>query len=247
MTDLLISPLGLGLLLLSIRLLAHKRSKPWGCRITSTGLTLCLVLMTPFGANMLIKWIEFPTTPSQNCARASDRPIVLLAGGLDSAPRHDRDFGALTRTSLQRMMDLQQSRILDTHPEILISGGNPQAGISESHLMRNLAADLGVKANRITIEESSASTKDNAIEVAHILHARGQNKLVLVTSAWHMHRALSTFSKQGLDVCPLPVDSLYNPPGELGYFLPQSSALVKAETALHELAGMLVYWIQGIT
>lgn len=196
---------------------------------------------------MLIKWIEFPTNTPQNCKQTSMRLIVLLAGGLDSTPRHDRDFGALTRTSFQRMLDLQQNHILDTHPEVLISGGNPQAGISESHLMRNLATDLGVNPNRIAIEESSTSTIDNARNVARILRARGQNNIILVTSAWHMHRALITFQKQGLNICPLPVDSLYNPPGELGYFLPQSSAVVKAETALHEFAGMLFYWIHGIT
>ncbi|MDE2433084.1 MAG: YdcF family protein [Burkholderiales bacterium] len=244
MANLLVSPLGLGLLLLLIRLLARKLSNIWISRIASTGMALCALLMTPLGANALIHWIEYSLKPIPECTRAQDRAVVLLAGGLDHQPHDEQDFGALTSTSLQRLIDLRQSHLLDGHQDVLISGGNPQGGISESRLMRNLAASLGVKPSRITLDESSASTLDNANRVAQIMRAKGLARIVLVTSAWHMRRALLVFQDKGLDVCPLPVDSIYNPPGDIGYFLPQSSALVKSETALHELAGILFYSIK---
>jgi uncharacterized SAM-binding protein YcdF (DUF218 family) len=129
---------------------------------------------------------------------------------------------------------------------VVVSGGGQRPGLTESELARSLLIHLGARAEQVQAETQSTSTWGNAATVARELPTL--KRITLVTSALHMRRARLAFAAQGIDVCPLPVDSRYVPPGGLGYYLPQSSALVKAEQAIHELVGLLSYQLkQGRT
>jgi len=121
---------------------------------------------------------------------------------------------------------------------LLISGGG--RGISEASVVRQLAIRLGVPDTRILIEERSRSTWENAQGVAQ-MQPPVNRRIVLVTSALHMQRAAYSFRKQGFDVCEFPVNSVYVPPGGIGYILPQGSALLKSNAAIHELIGRFLY------
>jgi len=116
---------------------------------------------------------------------------------------------------------------------VILSGGPEE----ESEGMRDLITALGVPEERVVRESSSTDTRENAVESARILRARGIETVVLCTSALHMRRARREFARAGVEVIPASVDPIGAPRIGADAFLPSSMALGRAHQALHELLG----------
>jgi uncharacterized SAM-binding protein YcdF (DUF218 family) len=87
--------------------------------------------------------------------------------------------------------------------EIVITGGG-ESGSAISELMRDFLVSQKVPAEVIRIETRSTSTHENA-EFTRALLADTPGRKVLLTSDFHMFRALRAFQKAGLDVEPCPI------------------------------------------
>jgi uncharacterized SAM-binding protein YcdF (DUF218 family) len=70
--------------------------------------------------------------------------------------------------------------------------------------MRNILIAEGVPAEVVVTEEAAKSTHENALYVARLLAGETGPK-VLLTSDYHMFRAVRTFRKAGIDVIPRPI------------------------------------------
>jgi len=169
--------------------------------------------------------------------------IVVLGGGLQ-AP-HSRnpypDLGA----AADRYWHAFRLWRAGKAPEILISGGTMpwmNARGSEAEAAVGFLGELGVPARRIIIESQSLNTRQNASLSARILRGRGATRILLVTSALHMPRALEQFRGTGLDVVPAAIDHEVrdDPRGALRW-LPDTNALDGSRRALKEYLG---YWVQ---
>ncbi len=244
MLHVFLSPLGLGLLVLALRHVLIKRGWHQAGWITTPALLVCFLLMTPLGANTLVRTLESDSPAAPACSQDVSRPLVLLSGGLDRPPSSESDIGALTPSSSRRLYALLHNKLITPGRPLIISGGNADQGIPESRVLRQLAMLGRVSPEQIITEERSTSTWDNATQTASLLRSK-QNSIALVTSARHMKRAREAFERQGFDVCPVPVDYVYVPPGGLGYVLPQSFALIKSEQAIHEWLGVLAYKLRA--
>ena len=243
MLHVFLSPLGLGLLVLALRHVLIKRGWHQAGWITTPALLVCFLLMTPLGANTLVRTLESDSPAAPACSQDVSRPLVLLSGGLDRPPSSESDIGALTPSS-RRLYALLHNKLITPGRPLIISGGNADQGIPESRVLRQLAMLGRVSPEQIITEERSTSTWDNATQTASLLRSK-QNSIALVTSARHMKRAREAFERQGFDVCPVPVDYVYVQPGGLGYVLPQSFALIKSEQAIHEWLGVLAYKLRA--
>ncbi|MBK8907942.1 MAG: YdcF family protein [Rhodospirillales bacterium] len=93
---------------------------------------------------------------------------------------------------------------------LVVSGGIVAAPPAEAHLMRDLALGRGVAATAIVIEDRSRNTFENAVYTGRIMRDRGWRRLMIVTDAFHMRRALYVFRRLGLAVEGAPVP---RPPG----------------------------------
>ncbi|WP_278445451.1 YdcF family protein [Stutzerimonas kunmingensis] len=103
-----------------------------------------------------------------------------------------------------------------------------------------LARDFGVSVR--WREERSRTTWENALYSAEQLRDEGIERVVLVTSAWHMRRARWCFEAQGLNVVPAPMGFLgsgYDRP--LGGWLPEAKAVWQNSLLVNEVAGLLLY------
>tara|TARA_Y100000588_G_scaffold19839_1_gene20231 strand:+ start:4064 stop:4585 length:522 start_codon:yes stop_codon:yes gene_type:complete len=135
-------------------------------------------------------------------------------------------------------------------PLIIISGGNkfPQAGVeSESHYTAEILESWGVPGNAIILETNSRNTHQNAVQVKRMLEARGIDRILLVTSAFHMPRALRTFHHIGLEAEPSPSGysvAAYSRPVFLDWW-PTLGNLGKAQSLVKENLGILVYRFRG--
>ena len=127
--------------------------------------------------------------------------VVLSAGARRSAYPYDTDhIGPLTFERLRYGAQLHRRFLL---PLLLSGGVAPGVSVSNAELMsRALKEEFGIEPR--WLEGSSGSTRENAIRSAEILFDEGVSRVYLVTHAWHMPRAKSTFERAGFDVIPAP-------------------------------------------
>jgi uncharacterized SAM-binding protein YcdF (DUF218 family) len=78
------------------------------------------------------------------------------------------------------------------------------AGKDIAPLMKDFIVGQGVPALSVQVENASVSTHENALYVAELLRDDANPK-VLLTSDFHMGRALSAFRKAGIEASPLPI------------------------------------------
>jgi uncharacterized SAM-binding protein YcdF (DUF218 family) len=130
-------------------------------------------------------------------------------------------------------------------PVVLLSGGSDMTAAlyAESLGMRQFMLDLGVPAAALLTEERSRNTRENAEMSARLLRERGIQKVLLVTSALHMRRAVKLFEQQGLVVHPVATDHEVGSPNGRMSWLPDANALDGSARAFKEMVG---YWQQEI-
>ena len=231
----LLSPLTWALLLAGLAALCWRRMRtPWRIGFGICALVV-LLLFTPLGANQLVRLVESGMARGMRCETGDRSPIVLLSGGLEGAPRAAHDYAELTPESWVRLrgaVDLWQHG----GGELVIAGGGPFA-VKESEVLAGLARSWNVAVDDIRVERQSTTTWESAMALRGSLPAR----IRLASSALHLPRALTAFHAAGFSPCLYSTDSAYLPPRSIGALVPQSSALVKSESAIYEVVGGLVY------
>lgn len=92
--------------------------------------------------------------------------------------------------------------------QILLSGGGPGApAIAEANIVRDFLIASGVPISAIQVETASQSTRENALFSAP-LAARFPGRKLLLTSDYHMFRALGAYRKAGIECEPFPVPDI---------------------------------------
>ena len=239
--DIVLSPLGFGLLLACLLWLSRARLPRGVWRAGLVLEVLCVILSTPAGSNLLVGWQERRALALPACIDPAPTTIVLLAGGIRRSPRDAEDVGALNSASVQRTLDAAQLMRDRRGAELVISGGTRGGnGIAESTLMAALARRLGVPEASMRTEAAARTTWENA-QYLHALVPALPTRVVLVTSAVHMPRALVAFQAAGFQPCTHASDFGAMPIRELADLLPRGGAVARSEAVLHELAGEIAY------
>jgi uncharacterized SAM-binding protein YcdF (DUF218 family) len=125
----------------------------------------------------------------------------------------------------ERVKETVRLSKLYSDARILYSGGGTEAQLGKKLLMR-----LGVEPERIIIEDRSQNTAENAKLSKIIVVPKASERWLLVTSAFHMARAIGAFRNAGFSVQADPVD--FRGPGN-------------AMVALREYMALLAYWLSG--
>jgi uncharacterized SAM-binding protein YcdF (DUF218 family) len=227
-------------LLLALMLVLSWRRLPRAAKIAGVVLEAVLLMsMAPLGANLLVWSVESREPSPQSCPLPAPATILVLSGGTYRPPRSPDDFSALDATSLHRLFAGIALWRNTPGARLVIAGGG--ARVPESVLLAGLAQRMGVPHDVIRTEQHSHTTWENALYTSRLSPAVPK-QIWLVTSSLHMPRALGAFRAFGFQPCAWPSESLYQGfSPSLGYFVPQSSALAKADQAIHELIGGIVY------
>jgi uncharacterized SAM-binding protein YcdF (DUF218 family) len=206
----------------------------WGSAVT------LYLLATPLvGSRLLATQQTEPPLDAVAARSAQAGAIVVLSG---DQHRLQIDYGSetvgpITLERLRRAARLQR----DTDLPLMVSGGLlPQHAMSNAATMTEaLQEDLKVPVR--WQEARSRTTHENAAFSAEILRAQGISKVILVTSAWHMPRAVQAFRAQGIE--PIAAPTGFAVPGdfEWAHLLPSPSGLQASQWALHEMLGRLWY------
>jgi uncharacterized SAM-binding protein YcdF (DUF218 family) len=108
--------------------------------------------------------------------------------------------------------------------------------------MRDVLISLGMAPDKIIVETKSLNTHQNAQLSAAILQQRGIKQPILVTSAFHMLRAVKEFHRVGVAVIPYPVGfyASRNDYWTILSWVPSAAALHGTGMALKEYFGLVV-------
>ena len=74
----------------------------------------------------------------------------------------------------------------------------------EGFVLKDKAISLGVSEEKILVADKVKNTYEESIAVTKLIP--NNSSVILVTSAFHMHRSKYLFEKQGFDIIPYPVD-----------------------------------------
>lgn len=165
--------------------------------------------------------------------------IVLLGGGVEK--RATAEPGLFSYSRIVAAAELYgQCRSAGADCKILISGGAPQhAGASEAEVYRGVLSRLGIDGADIIAETESRNTFQNAQFTSAILAQRQVDRVILVTSAFHLQRSELYFRHFGVTATPVRSDYLsarISP-------LPLAFNFVAADFAFHEYIGIARYHI----
>jgi uncharacterized SAM-binding protein YcdF (DUF218 family) len=127
-------------------------------------------------------------------------------------------------------------------------GPEDRPDLNEAKLSKQMLLAADIPAEDILIEDASWNTHENALYTSELIRSRGGDQSsILLTSAFHMNRALQCFKKEGLDPSPYPVD--YISGGSvclgMGCVLPSVRVLLDWQVIIKEKVGLLVYGLKG--
>ena len=200
--------------------------------------TLIFYLMcTGFVADKTTGWLEnqYPP-PSLNEVEKGDIIIMLGGGAIQDSQDVDGE-GTLCASPANRLLTaVRLHKMLDL--PILLSGGQVYADSgAEALIALRILQTLDVPPEKILVEGKSINTTQNAIFSAQILRDKNFHKPILVTSAFHMRRAVLNFQQQGFEVIPYPSDFLVPRDPKFHYtkLRPQAEALLLNVTVMQEV------------
>jgi uncharacterized SAM-binding protein YcdF (DUF218 family) len=241
-------PLGLSILMavLGLVLLIAGRRRS-GLLTLSTGILWLTLWSIPIVSDALRLSLEDRFANEPVAALPAAAAVVVLGGGIRGGPPDwpDPDLGRAS----DRVWHAARIYHAGKAVRVIVSGGSmPWAGErrSEADAMVGFLADLGVPPDAILLEGRSRNTRENALFTAEILRAEGMGRVLLVTSALHMARALATFRAAGIDAVPAATDFEVMPePTHFIRWLPDAEALSDSTRALKEYVGWWVYRWRG--
>ncbi|XJZ27000.1 YdcF family protein [Bacillota bacterium Lsc_1132] len=170
--------------------------------------------------------------------------IVMLGGGATGDTTDIDGQGQLTGHSANRLLTAARM-YKKTHLPIIISGGTvfKDSG-NEAEIAKRQLISLGISAEKILLDKKSLNTEQNAKFTKQILSAGHFKHPILITSAFHMKRAVINFAQQGVQVLPYPTDYITNKTIAIyaNQFVP--SGLENTRLALKEYLGILALWLK---
>lgn len=136
----------------------------------------------------------------------------------------------------------------DKAPLLIFTGGKLPWELgqgNEGDYLKKYAQLLSVPEQKIIVTPDVQNTEDEANEVERILKTR--RDIILVTSAFHMARAKSTFESKGFRVSAYPVDFKVSENAiNVMSFLPSPGGVWQTDLAIRELIGVAFYKLKRL-
>lgn len=233
--------LPLGGLVLALLLVAvyQRRCRAAGVRWLGLAIAVLYALSIAPVSGFLLAPLE--QAYAQPAVRAVQGDVLVLLGGGVQAGVPDVDgTGQLSGAAANRFLTVLRLHHA-LHLPILLSGGTVMPGdASESAVAKRMLLSLGIQENMIYTEEESRNTAENAAFSKKICRAEGWKRPIVVTSAFHMPRAVFFFQREGLTVTPYPCDYHAGVGRSVTpySFIPQASVLAESCLAVKEYAGL---------
>ena len=233
-----VTPLGMSLVLVAAGLLVSGgRRRGLGRALTAAGLAVLLVCSLGNVARVLSAPLEHryhPLVPSAPVSGVA--AVMVLGGGSEWVPGRP-PTGWLQVAGLERLVEGVRVLRLAPGARLVVSGWGEPGEPSTAEVMAQAAISLGVEPSRIVRFDTARDTAD---EIASLRKLMGTQKVIIVTSAEHMPRAMQLAAQAGLDAIAAPARvALGGGTRGWGGLVPSVFALQRSTTAIHEWLGRL--------
>ena len=215
--------------------------------ITFTAISAALVTLLPIGT-VIINHLEnrFPV--------ASPLPkniegIIVLGGVVDQYLTKDRKQISIN-SAAERITEFARLSKVYPKSKLVYSGGSGIFGrqeLKEADFVYPLLKALDVNLDQIIFENQSRNTIENAFFSKKLVNPSKNQHWIIITSAFHMPRAIASFRHNKWNVLAHPVD--YRTPSRIKFKLGLNfiSGLSSFSLAIHECIGLVFYWLSGHT
>jgi len=205
----------------------YRRTRSHSARIV---LGVAAAYLLAFQTNLLW-WAAEPLREDRMPSAAN--AIVVFAGGVGESGQ----AGGGQQERLKQAIDLYNAGYSD---RLVISSGFVYS-FKEAESMRALAIDQGIPADRIEIEPRARNTYENVAFVQQILDRHQWNKILLVSSPYHMRRARMVWSKVAPEITVIP-----SPPQNAQFYEhTRGATLAQIRGILWEYLAIGYYWWNG--
>ncbi|MPR33184.1 YdcF family protein [Salmonirosea aquatica] len=246
--DFFLMPLSILLLLLLFAFLTKNPVK--SRRAALTAFILLFVFCNTFLVNAAFRWWEYPPRNLADIREPYDVGVVLTGGmtRLSSLKADHPGFGRHADRFLQAYLLYKAGKIR----KILISGAdNPwkmKLKLDDGQQAARLLARWGVAPGDIILEEFSRNTHQNAVNSAAVLQRTfPKGRVLLITSSFHLRRAVECFKKERVRVDVFPADiygvELY--PTLNDCIRPDPDVFAQVHLLWREWVGYVVYKAMG--
>lgn len=212
----------------------------WAAILAAASIT-SIISWPPLG-DTLLRHVEDQARAAEAATpRCCFDAIVVLGGGVAPAVPPEREFPSLTE-SADRVWTAARLYRAGIAPRIIVSGGgflaeNKGPATTEAEAMRRFLVELGVPDSAIVSEGGSNNTVEN---IANVRKMVGDKPVALITSAFHIPRALRIAAAAKLNASAFPVNfhalRSTRPPWE--NWLPTIEGMGETIIATHELLGI---------
>lgn len=229
-----------------VLLLVATRLRRTGAAFAITGTVgLLLAGMFPVSEIALLPLEQrFPPYPADGPAPTG---IIMLGGGIEAGLSEAREQVVVNDAGERPIYFADLAR---RYPQarLVFSGGSGSigGGISEADIVSREADTIGIPRSRVILENRSRNTHENATFSAALVHPKPGERWLLLTSAWHMPRAVGCFRQAGFTVEAVPVD--YRTKGwsdVLRFHGFSSDGLLQFDLAVKEWIGLVAYRLAG--
>jgi uncharacterized SAM-binding protein YcdF (DUF218 family) len=164
-------------------------------------------------------------------------PYVVVLGSSYAPDRRVPITSEIDAEGLIRIVEGVRLARLLPEARLVVSGGAPPGRSAPAEGYAVLARSLGIDERSLLV---ISSPLDTAGEARDVVRQIGTSPFMLVTSAYHMPRAMRLMTRAGARPIPAPAGQQYRGRHELTWrsWLPTGSALRTTERALHEYLGL---------
>jgi uncharacterized SAM-binding protein YcdF (DUF218 family) len=232
----------IGAIAAAVQVLGRRRPARW---LLFTAVAVAYLGATSAVGDALIAPLErqYPPLRDNQLPAAVDYIVVL---GASYAPHDDVPItAALDEEGLARGVEGIRLFLRSGARHLVLSGGAPPGLARPAVGYSVLARSLGVHTDSLILLGNSLNTTDEAHAVAASI---GSAPFILVTSAYHMPRAVRLMERAGTHPIPAPTGQrMVHPRGpSVRDWLPSSFGLRKSESALHEYVGLFALRLDAI-
>jgi len=192
--------------------------------------TILAVYLLLFQTNMV--WltarplrVTAPTQPAD--------AVVVFGGGMGESGL----AGGGYQERVQRAIELYRAG----HASRLLFASGYMSAFPEAEVMRDLAIDEGVPSDAIVVDTDATNTYDGVVSSHAIAKARGWRRVLLVSSPYHMRRAVLTWHTQAPEITVIPTP----PPYSAFFDHNRGASFEQIRAIVHEYAAIVAYWWRG--
>lgn len=249
----LLHPVGFAwFLLLVSTVVCWRRRRRLGTAVCGGAALLIWLAVQPAVTGPLLAAAERPWR-DHTVDQAPEADAVLILGGGWRPSRYDYRGLDLTECGDRLIAGIELCR--RGRARVLVLGGDapwtPVGESADSERVRGWAADWGLGATEIVSLGAVLNTRDEAERARELVERRGWKRVLLVTSAFHLGRAMATFRQAGVPVEPVACDFRWIRLGdgkEVGWgwrAFPDEESVFSLTLWWHEQLGWLSYRLSG--